>query len=164
MLSDCLHGELLDLAKSVGYQVKHTNRDSYSLPGAMHTHTRKEESKHGRGDTFCLSLEPSRDVCTAVCFRVFAFISYLSLCFVSCFQLNRSVAAALCAVLYPPMCRMDGATMNIVGTKIKPIIFVKVEVQPENNLANIMVERVELDGSEAVRSAGGSFNGEDIES
>lgn len=52
--------------------------------------------------------------------------------------------------------------MNIVGTKIKPIIFVKVEVQPENNLANIMVERVELDGSEAVQSAGGSFNGEDI--
>ena len=50
--------------------------------------------------------------------------------------------------------------MNIVGTKIKPIIFVKVEVQPENNLANIMVERVELDGSDAVRSAGGSFNGE----
>lgn len=54
--------------------------------------------------------------------------------------------------------------MNIVGTKIKPVIFVKVEVQPEKSLANIMVERVELDGSEAVRSAGGSFNGEDIRS
>lgn len=52
--------------------------------------------------------------------------------------------------------------MNIVGTKIKPIIFVKVEVQSENNLANIMVEKVELDGSEAVRSAGGSFNGENM--
>lgn len=51
--------------------------------------------------------------------------------------------------------------MSIVGTKIKPVIFVKVEVQPEDSLANIMVERVELDGSEAVRSAGGSFNGED---
>lgn len=49
--------------------------------------------------------------------------------------------------------------MSIVGTKIKPVIFVKVKVQPEHNLANIMVERVELDGSEAVRSAAGSFNG-----
>lgn len=55
---------------------------------------------------------------------------------------------------------MDGATMSIVGTKIKPVLFVRVEVQPENSMANIMVERVELDGSEAVRSAGGSFNGE----
>ncbi|CAB1096377.1 unnamed protein product [Ectocarpus sp. CCAP 1310/34] len=54
--------------------------------------------------------------------------------------------------------RMDGATMSIVGTKIKPVLFVRVEVQPENSMANIMVERVELDGSEAVRSAGGSFN------
>ncbi len=59
------------------------------------------------------------------------------------------------------MTRMDGATMSIVGTKIKPIIFVKVEVQPEHNQANIMVERVELDGSDAVRSAAGSFNGKD---
>ena len=58
---------------------------------------------------------------------------------------------------------MDGATMNIVGTQIKPIIFVRVEVQPEKNLANIMVEKVELDGSEAVRSAGGSFNGENVD-
>eukprot|EP00903_Cladosiphon_okamuranus_P011788 g11079.t1 len=55
--------------------------------------------------------------------------------------------------------RMDGATINIVGTKVHPVLFVKVEVQPENNLANIMVEKVELEGSEAVRSAGGSFNG-----
>eukprot|EP00903_Cladosiphon_okamuranus_P011789 g11079.t2 len=54
--------------------------------------------------------------------------------------------------------RMDGATINIVGTKVHPVLFVKVEVQPENNLANIMVEKVELEGSEAVRSAGGSFN------
>lgn len=51
--------------------------------------------------------------------------------------------------------------MSIVGTKVKPIIFVKVEVQPEHNQANIMVERVELDGSEAVRSSAGSFNGKD---
>lgn len=57
---------------------------------------------------------------------------------------------------------MDGATMNIVGTKIKPVIFVRVKVEPENNLADIMVERVELDGSEAVRSAAGSFNGKNI--
>lgn len=79
-------------------------------------------------------------------------------------QRNRSDAAAPCDVLYPAkyvLRRMDGATLNIVGTKIKPVIFVKVDVQPENNLANIMVERVELDGSEAVRSAGGSFNGKD---
>ncbi|CAN0522787.1 unnamed protein product, partial [Ectocarpus sp. 12 AP-2014] len=54
--------------------------------------------------------------------------------------------------------RMDGATISIVGTKIKPVLFVRVEVQPENSMANIMVERVELDGSEAVRSAGGTFN------
>lgn len=54
--------------------------------------------------------------------------------------------------------------MNIVGTKVKPIIFVKVEVQPEKSLANIMVERVELDGSKAVRSAGGSFNGANVQS
>lgn len=49
--------------------------------------------------------------------------------------------------------------MNIVGTKIQPVIFVKVEVQPEQSMANILVERVELEGSDAVRSAGGSFNG-----
>lgn len=55
--------------------------------------------------------------------------------------------------------RMDVSTINIVGTKIRPIIFVKVEVQPEQSMANIMVERVELEGSDAVRSAGGSFNG-----
>ncbi|CAN0284961.1 unnamed protein product [Pylaiella littoralis] len=54
--------------------------------------------------------------------------------------------------------RMDGATLNIVGTKVKPVIFVKVKVEPEKNLANIMVERVELDGSEAVRGAAGTFN------
>lgn len=42
------------------------------------------------------------------------------------------------------------------------MIFVKVKVEPEKNLANIMVERVELDGSEAVRGAAGTFNGKDI--
>lgn len=68
----------------------------------------------------------------------------------------------VCCTVSPPMCRMDGATMNIVGTKVQPVIFAKVEVQPEHNLAKIMVEKVVLEGSEAVRSAGGSFNGEDI--
>lgn len=54
---------------------------------------------------------------------------------------------------------MDCGTLNIVGTKVMPTLFVRVDVQPEQSMATIMVERVELDGSEAVRSAGGTFNG-----
>ena len=54
---------------------------------------------------------------------------------------------------------MDCGTLNIVGTKVNPVLFVRVEVEPEQSQANIMVERVELGGSEAVRSAGGTFNG-----
>ncbi|CAN0410614.1 unnamed protein product, partial [Laminaria digitata] len=53
---------------------------------------------------------------------------------------------------------MDCGTLNIVGTKVNPVLFVRVEVKPEQSQANIMVERVELGGSEAVRSAGGTFN------
>lgn len=55
---------------------------------------------------------------------------------------------------------MACGTLNIVGTKVAPTLFVKVDVQPEESMANIMVERVELDGSDAVRNAGGTFNGE----
>eukprot|EP00904_Undaria_pinnatifida_P002053 jgi/Undpi1/11849/HiC_scaffold_4.g01548.m1 len=54
--------------------------------------------------------------------------------------------------------KMDCGTLNIVGTKVNPVLFVRVEVKPEQSQANIMVERVELGGSEAVRSAGGTFN------
>lgn len=66
------------------------------------------------------------------------------------------------SLLHHWMCRMDVGTISIAGTEIKPLIFVKVKVEPENNLADIMVERVELDGSEAVRNAAGTFNGKDI--
>lgn len=55
---------------------------------------------------------------------------------------------------------MNGGTLNILGTKVKPLVFMRVDVRPEESQANIVVERVELDGSEAVRAAGGTFNGE----
>lgn len=58
-----------------------------------------------------------------------------------------------------PRIRMDCGTLNIVGTKVNPVLFVRVDVQPEESQANIVVERVELGGSEAVRNAGGTFNG-----
>lgn len=56
--------------------------------------------------------------------------------------------------------RMDCGTLNIVGAKVSPTLFMRVDVQPEESMANIMVERVELGGSEAVKSAAGTFNGE----
>ncbi|CAN0340710.1 unnamed protein product [Discosporangium mesarthrocarpum] len=54
--------------------------------------------------------------------------------------------------------RMDCGTLSIVGSKVNPILFMRVIVSEEKAMANIMVEKVELDGSPAIRSAGGSFS------
>lgn len=56
--------------------------------------------------------------------------------------------------------RMDCGTINIVGAKIQPKLMVRVDVFPEESSVNIVVEGVELEGSEAARVAGGAFNGE----
>lgn len=58
--------------------------------------------------------------------------------------------------------RMSGGTLNIVGTKVSPELFVRVDVMTEKNAVDISVERVQLDGSEVVRNAAGSFNGEHL--
>lgn len=69
----------------------------------------------------------------------------------------------ICDIFFPSKqirCfRMDCGTLNILGTKVMPMLFVRVKVEAEQSMAEIMVERVELDGSDAVRSAGGTFNG-----
>lgn len=56
---------------------------------------------------------------------------------------------------------MDCGTLNIVGTQVNPVLSVKVEVVAEESRANLMVESVELFGSPSVRSAAGTFNGEE---
>ncbi|CAM9324983.1 unnamed protein product [Choristocarpus tenellus] len=54
--------------------------------------------------------------------------------------------------------QMNCGTLNFFGTKVNPILFMKVIVNEKEGMANIMIEKVELEGSPSIRNASGTFS------
>jgi len=60
--------------------------------------------------------------------------------------------------LPPPRCEIPG--LNFFGTKMIPVVYIKVEVDKVNGRAYLIVQKIELTGSRIAEIANGTFDGE----